>query len=110
MGPFPKLLEYGATVVAIDIPGNWGKVGDEVKEEMEIERGRERDEFPLGRREIQRERKKERTIWCANIAVYHHRQHYPILSSFSYDTRAQNDPLRASGSVSLPSRRILPGL
>jgi len=25
MGPFPKLLEMGATVVAIDIPGNWGK-------------------------------------------------------------------------------------
>lgn len=27
MGPFPKLLELGATVVAIDIPGNWGKGG-----------------------------------------------------------------------------------
>lgn len=27
MGPFPKLLEMGATVVAIDIPGNWGKGG-----------------------------------------------------------------------------------
>lgn len=25
MGPFPKLLEYGATVVALDIPGSWGK-------------------------------------------------------------------------------------
>jgi len=25
MGPFPKLLEMGATVVAIDIPGSWGK-------------------------------------------------------------------------------------
>ena len=24
MGPFPKLLEMGANVVAIDIPGNWG--------------------------------------------------------------------------------------
>jgi hypothetical protein len=27
MGPFPKLLEMGATVVAIDIPGSWGKGG-----------------------------------------------------------------------------------
>ena len=27
MGPFPKLLEMGATVVAIDIPGAWGKGG-----------------------------------------------------------------------------------
>ena len=27
MGPFPKLLEMGATVVAIDIPGCWGKGG-----------------------------------------------------------------------------------
>ena len=27
MGPFPKLLEMGATVVAIDIPGGWGKGG-----------------------------------------------------------------------------------
>jgi len=27
MGPFPKLLELGATVVAIDIPGCWGKGG-----------------------------------------------------------------------------------
>eukprot|EP00303_Exanthemachrysis_gayraliae_P003631 CAMPEP_0206016888 /NCGR_PEP_ID=MMETSP1464-20131121/23809_1 /ASSEMBLY_ACC=CAM_ASM_001124 /TAXON_ID=119497 /ORGANISM="Exanthemachrysis gayraliae, Strain RCC1523" /LENGTH=787 /DNA_ID=CAMNT_0053390719 /DNA_START=11 /DNA_END=2374 /DNA_ORIENTATION=+ len=27
MGPFPKLLELGATVVAIDIPGSWGKGG-----------------------------------------------------------------------------------
>ena len=27
MGPFPKLLEMGATVVAIDIPGVWGKGG-----------------------------------------------------------------------------------
>jgi len=25
MGPFPKLLEMGATVVAIDIPGSWNK-------------------------------------------------------------------------------------
>jgi len=25
MGPFPKLLEMGANVVAIDIPGGWGK-------------------------------------------------------------------------------------
>lgn len=25
MGPFPKLLEMGATIVAIDIPGSWGK-------------------------------------------------------------------------------------
>ena len=25
MGPFPKLLAMGATVVAIDIPGGWGK-------------------------------------------------------------------------------------
>ena len=25
MGPFPKLLELGANVVAIDIPGAWGK-------------------------------------------------------------------------------------
>eukprot|EP00729_Bicosta_minor_P012705 gene12705-24122_t len=24
MGPFPKLMELGATVVALDIPGNWG--------------------------------------------------------------------------------------
>lgn len=24
MGPFPKLMELGATVVAIDIPGKWG--------------------------------------------------------------------------------------
>lgn len=24
MGPFPKLMELGATVVAIDIPGGWG--------------------------------------------------------------------------------------
>jgi len=27
MGPFPKLMEMGATVVAIDIPGAWGKGG-----------------------------------------------------------------------------------
>lgn len=27
MGPFPKLLEMGATVVAIDIPGSWGAGG-----------------------------------------------------------------------------------
>jgi very-long-chain (3R)-3-hydroxyacyl-CoA dehydratase len=27
MGPLPKLLEMGATVVAIDIPGSWGKGG-----------------------------------------------------------------------------------
>jgi len=27
MGPFPKLLEMGATVVAVDIPGGWGKGG-----------------------------------------------------------------------------------
>lgn len=27
MGPFPKLLEMGATVVAIDIPGSWGTGG-----------------------------------------------------------------------------------
>ena len=25
MGPLPKLLEMGATIVAIDIPGSWGK-------------------------------------------------------------------------------------
>jgi hypothetical protein len=25
MGPFPKLMELGATVVAIDIPGQWGE-------------------------------------------------------------------------------------
>jgi len=27
MGPYPKLMEMGATVVAIDIPGSWGKGG-----------------------------------------------------------------------------------
>jgi len=27
MGPFPKLMELGANVVAIDIPGSWGKGG-----------------------------------------------------------------------------------
>lgn len=27
MGPFPKLMEMGANVVAIDIPGSWGKGG-----------------------------------------------------------------------------------